>query len=79
MATQQEKAEHTVSVLMRLGISLVIPVWALIMVLLGIEYRSLWWLGTGLAVGGAGLLLFVGSPLASSALDLREGWRGDGK
>jgi hypothetical protein len=75
MADPTEKAEHAVSVLMRLGISLIVPLWALVMIALGIEYRSLWWLGTGAVTGAIGLLLFAGSPLASRALDLRESWR----
>jgi hypothetical protein len=63
------------SALMRFGISLIIPLWALAMLALGVEYRSIWWLGCGVAVGGVGLLLLVGNPLASGALDIRESWR----
>ncbi len=63
MADPVERAERAVSVLARLVISLVMPLWALAMVLLGVEYRSAWWIGTGLVVGGIGLLLFCGSPL----------------
>jgi len=54
---------------------LIIPLWALSMLALGVEYRSIWWLGTGAAVGAVGLLLLVGNPLASSVLDVRERWR----
>jgi len=50
---------------MRLGISAVMPLWAVVMVALGIEYRSLWWLGTGVVVGGVGVLFLAGSPIAS--------------
>jgi hypothetical protein len=63
MADPAERAEHAVSVLARLVISLVMPLWALAMVILGVEYRSAWWLGTGIVVGAIGLLLFCGSPL----------------
>jgi hypothetical protein len=72
---RQEQAEHAMSALMRFGISLIIPVWALAMLVLGLEYRSLWWIGCGLVVGAIGLLFMVGNPLAASALDLRESWR----
>jgi hypothetical protein len=65
MADQIEKAERVVSVLIRLGISAVLPFWALLMVLLGAEYRSLWWLGTGLVVGAIGVLFLAGSPIAN--------------
>jgi hypothetical protein len=45
------------------------------MLALGVEYRSLWWLGCGLAVGAVGLLFMVGNPLAEPVLDVRESWR----
>ena len=63
MADPQERAERAVSILMRLGISMVMPLWALAMLILGIEYRSGWWIIFGLIVGGLGMLFFVGSPL----------------
>jgi hypothetical protein len=75
MADRAEQAEHAISALMRFVVSLIIPVWALAMLALGVEYRSFWWLGCGAVVGGVGLLLLVGNPLASSALDIRETWR----
>ena len=65
MADQVEKVERAVSALIRLGISAILPVWALLMIVLGIEYRSLWWLGTGAVVGGIGVLFLAGSPIAS--------------
>ncbi|MGC1679044.1 MAG: hypothetical protein WA740_16060 [Candidatus Binataceae bacterium] len=64
MADQIEKAEGVISVLMRLGIAAILPIWALIMIVLGLEYRSFWWLGTGVVVGAIGVLFLAGSPLA---------------
>ena len=75
MADRTEQAEHAISALMRFVVSLILPIWALAMLALGIEYRSLWWLGCGLAVGAVGLLFMVGNPLASPILDIRERWR----
>ncbi len=75
MADRQEQAEHAISALMRFVVSLILPIWALAMLALGVEYRSLWWLGCGLAVGAVGLLFMVGNPLAAPALDIRESWR----
>jgi hypothetical protein len=72
---RQEQAERAMSALMRFGISLIMPVWALAMLVLGVEYRSLWWIGCGIVVGAIGLLLLVGNPLAAAALDVRESWR----
>jgi hypothetical protein len=75
MADRQEQAEHAISALMRFVVSLILPIWALAMLALGVEYRSLWWLGCGLAVGAIGLLFMVGNPLAAPVLDIRESWR----
>ncbi|HUA34371.1 MAG TPA: hypothetical protein VMA09_12250 [Candidatus Binataceae bacterium] len=76
MPTPQERAENAMSALMRLGVSLIMPLWGLIMLVLGLRDHSLWWIGCGVVVGAVGLLLFVGSPLAQPILDLRESWRG---
>ncbi|MGH7948957.1 MAG: hypothetical protein ACREQF_07015 [Candidatus Binataceae bacterium] len=62
------RAERLVSTLARLVISLVLPAWALVMLLLGWYNHSLWWIGTGLAVGAVGLVMFVGSPLLDRIL-----------
>ena len=75
MDDRAEQAEHAISALMRFVVSLIIPLWALAMLALGLEYRSIWWLGCGLVVGAIGLLFMVGNPLAKPVLDIREGWR----
>jgi len=75
MVDPAEKAEHAISALMRFVVSLIIPLWAIAMLVLGVEYRSLWWLGCGLVVGAIGLLFMVGNPLARPLLDERESWR----
>jgi hypothetical protein len=75
MAEPTEQAEHAISALMRFIVSLIIPLWALAMLALGIEYRSIWWLGCGVVVGAIGLLFMVGNPLAKPVLDIRETWR----
>ena len=72
---RQEQAEHTISALMRFIVSLIIPLWALAMLALGIEYGSIWWTVCGVVVGAVGLLFMVGNPLAGAALDIRESWR----
>jgi len=56
-------AEQAASFVMRLAISLVMPLWGLAMLLLGIRNMSGWWILFGLIVGGLGGLFFVGSPL----------------
>ena len=56
-------AEQAASFVMRLAISLVMPLWGLAMLILGIRDMSGWWILFGLIVGGLGTLFFVGSPL----------------
>ena len=63
MADPAERAERAVSNLMRLAISMVMPLWALAMLILGIRNMSGWWIGCGLIVGAIAMLFFVGSPL----------------
>lgn len=63
MPDPAERAERAVSTLMRLLISLVMPLWGLAMLILGVSNRSGWWTGCGLVVGAIGMLFFVGSPL----------------
>jgi len=75
MDDRAEQAEHAISALMRFIVSLIIPIWALAMLALGVEYRSIWWIGCGVAVGAVGLLFMVGNPLAKPVLDIRESWR----
>jgi len=65
MADQVEKAERAISALIRFGISAILPIWALLMIVLGAEYRSPWWLGTGLVVAAIGILFLAGSPIAN--------------
>lgn len=75
MGDRVEHAQRAMSALMRFVVSLIIPLWALAMLALGVEYRSIWWLGCGLVVGAVGLVLMVGNPLAGPVLDVRERWR----
>lgn len=72
MADPAERAEHAVSVLMRLLVSLALPVWGLVMLVIGITYVSGWWIGCGLVVGAIGLLFFVGSPLTDPIFKDRQ-------
>lgn len=59
-----ERAERAISVLFRLGIAAILPVWGIVMLALGIEHGSGWWIATGVVVGAVGVLMLAGSPLA---------------
>jgi hypothetical protein len=77
MDDRREQAERAMSAMMRFGTSLIIPLWAIAMLALGVEYRSLWWIGCGIVVGAIGVLLMVGNPLAAPLLDDRLTGRPD--
>ncbi|HYA36462.1 MAG TPA: hypothetical protein VEF03_12630 [Candidatus Binataceae bacterium] len=68
MADPTQKAENALSAVMRMGISLILPLWALAMIVLGITQGNLWWMGSGLVTGVAGLIMMVGNPLADGVL-----------
>ncbi len=53
----------TTSALTRLVVWFIIPLGALVMLALGVGYRSIWCLGCGLVVGAVGLLLLIGNPI----------------
>lgn len=63
MADPAERAEQAVSLLMRLFISALLPVWAIALLVVGLINGSPWWIVCGLAVGAVGALMFVGSPI----------------
>ncbi len=68
MADSTQKAESALSALMRMGISFILPLWALAMIVLGVAQGNLWWLGSGLVTGVVGLIMMVGNPLADGVL-----------
>jgi len=53
---------------MRLFVSLALPAWAIAMLVVGIEWRSAWWIGTGAVTGAIGVLFLAGSPFTDSFL-----------
>jgi hypothetical protein len=61
---QPKLPEQAASFVMRLAVSLVLPLWGLAMLVLGIQDGSIWWIGTGAVVLAIGALFLVGSPLA---------------
>jgi hypothetical protein len=71
IGTMADSGEKTLSVLMRLLVSLVLPLWGLAMLVLGLKYGAGWWIGTGVVVGLIGAVMFVGSPV----IDLVTGRR----
>jgi hypothetical protein len=63
-----EKLEIMVDFVLRMAISLALPVWGAVMIGLGAGWRSAWWAGCGAIVFAVGLLLAVGNPLADRPL-----------
>jgi hypothetical protein len=63
-----EKAQVLIDFVLRMAISLALPVWGAVMIGLGAGWRSPWWAGCGVVVFAVGLLLAVGNPLAERSL-----------
>jgi hypothetical protein len=63
-----ERAEQAMSLLARLVVSLILPLWGIAMIVIGLYWRSGWWIGTGVVVGAIGVLMFVGSPVLDPLL-----------
>jgi hypothetical protein len=68
MTTPAEKLERVISVLMRVIVAAILPVWALAMIAVGLGHGSPWWIIVGLVVGAVGVLMLAGSPLADLIL-----------
>jgi hypothetical protein len=60
--------ERTISFVMRLFVSLVLPAWGIIMIVLGAERGMRWWIVTGVVVLLIGVLFFAGSSLVTPFL-----------
>jgi len=67
------KAERMASFIIRLVVSLLLPVWGLIMIVLAVTWGMGWWIATGLVVLAIGMVLFAGSSLVTPFLGGRWG------
>jgi hypothetical protein len=67
------KAERMASFIIRLVVSLLLPAWGLVMVVLGVTWGIGWWIATGLVVLAIGVVLFAGSSLVTPSLGGRWG------
>jgi hypothetical protein len=56
-------AQRGVNFLMRLLVSLILPVWGLAMLILGIRWSDGWWIAAGAVVLVIGIVLSAGSSL----------------
>jgi Flp pilus assembly protein protease CpaA len=65
--------ERTVSFIIRLVVSLLLPAWGLVMIVLGVASGIGWWIATGLVVLAIGVVLFAGSSLVTPFLGGRWG------
>lgn len=65
---ESDQIQFFVDFVLRMVISLALPVWGAVMIALGVAWSSRWWMGCGALVLVVGLLLAVGNPLADHAL-----------
>lgn len=66
------QTERAISFVMRLIVSLLLPGWGVVMIILGLTDGSGWWVITGLTVLAIGVVLFAGSSLVSPYLGGRR-------
>jgi hypothetical protein len=59
MAGKEDKVQESISWGLRLIVSLILPLWGIVLIVLGVKDGSLWWV----AIGAAGAVTFIGSPL----------------
>ena len=57
------RVEKMISAVARMVVSLIVPLWGLVMLILGLSDHSLLWLGCGSVVFGFGAILLVANPL----------------
>jgi hypothetical protein len=73
MANEGSSAiERTVSFVLRLLVSLLLPGWGLAMIVMGVMWGMFWWIATGLVVLAIGVIFFAGSSLITPYLGGRR-------
>lgn len=66
------RPERTVSFVMRLLVSLMLPGWGLAMIVVGLTDGNRWWIASGAVVFAIGVIFFAGSSLVSPFLGGRR-------
>jgi hypothetical protein len=56
------------SFVLRLLVGLLLPIWGLVMIILGVISGSGWWIVTGVVVLAIGIVMFAGSSLVTPFL-----------
>jgi hypothetical protein len=64
--------ERTVSFVLRLAASLLLPGWGLAIIVLGFMWGMFWWIVTGIVVLAIGVVFFAGSSLITAYLGGRR-------
>jgi hypothetical protein len=68
-------AERAISFIVRLVVSLIIPAWGVVMLVLGLKSGEGWWIAIGSVVILIGVIFLGGSSLATAFI---SGGRGNG-
>jgi hypothetical protein len=63
MAGKSDKVQESLSWSLRLVVSLLLPLWGAVLIVLGLKDGSLWWIASGVAIAATGAITFIGSPL----------------
>ena len=71
MAGKADIVQESISWILRLVVSLILPLWGAVLVVIGLKYGSAWWIASGIAIAAVGAVTFIGAPL----IDFRAGER----
>ncbi len=63
MAGESNKVQESISWVLRLLVSLLLPAWGVALVVIGVTNGSAWWIVSGIAIGIVGAITFVGDPV----------------
>jgi hypothetical protein len=63
MAGESNRFHESISWVIRLLVSLLLPAWGIALVVIGFANGLAWWVASGAAIGIAGAIIFVGDPL----------------
>jgi hypothetical protein len=63
VAGTSDKFQESIRFTLLLVVSLLLPLWGAVLIVLGLKDGSLSWIASGVAIAAAGAITFIGSPL----------------
>jgi hypothetical protein len=60
--------ERAISFAMRLAVSMILPAWGALMIVIGASHRQGWWIASGVVVFAVGAIFLAGSSIVTPFL-----------